>query len=455
MQVFIFSSLVAGTIVILLLFFRRKLKTNNWLLASSLLCVWYCLFINNLNASGDILKYPFLIRTGNITAYLIYPFLYLYFRNTFYPGLKGNWYYWLIYLPAFFYVIDMLPFYFAPSAFKIEVMAKNLANPKLMFTVSEGWLAPIGFHFIFRYLWSLFFFILQIRLLYRNRNYDNNIALQQNKPVYLFLLTLTVLFTPLIIPGIFGVIFHLNWYTLSFMNMSMATTLLALAAYMLISPSVLYGFYPAVSLIPQQHPNNAPANELVPGNIPTIKLVHTNTDSYEPQGKLNERTKVNIALETQLHEIDQNMSSPEVFVKQETVADSVPEAIQDIQQHNPKIIPPEAIARMVETIRDFILTKQPYKKAGYTIHDLSKAISIPVYQLSPIINQHFATHFNNWLNVYRVDYFIELFSRPENQQLTFEAVAQKAGFSSRATFISAFKKEKGCTPGIYFKKEPA
>jgi YesN/AraC family two-component response regulator len=95
---------------------------------------------------------------------------------------------------------------------------------------------------------------------------------------------------------------------------------------------------------------------------------------------------------------------------------------------------------------------KPFLQQGYTIHDLSADIEIPVYQLSPIINNRFNTNFSSWLNKYRVAYFIELCRKEGKRELTLDALSYESGFSNRVTFIKAFKKEKGTTPGAFLKE---
>jgi AraC-like DNA-binding protein len=55
------------------------------------------------------------------------------------------------------------------------------------------------------------------------------------------------------------------------------------------------------------------------------------------------------------------------------------------------------------------------------------------------------------LNRYRVNLFIEKIEHQENKLKTLEAIATECGFQSRATFVRAFKKEKGITPSEYIK----
>jgi len=93
--------------------------------------------------------------------------------------------------------------------------------------------------------------------------------------------------------------------------------------------------------------------------------------------------------------------------------------------------------------------EKPFCKQGFTIQDLSNMAGIPIHQLSPLINGHLKMNFSSWINRYRIEYFLE--HAMEKQHMTLEARAREAGFTSRSSFISAFKKEKGVTPREYRK----
>jgi AraC-like DNA-binding protein len=95
--------------------------------------------------------------------------------------------------------------------------------------------------------------------------------------------------------------------------------------------------------------------------------------------------------------------------------------------------------------------QKPFLNQNYSIHDLSRDVEIPVYQLSPIINNYFQTNFNGWINKYRVNYFIQISEGDGKMGLTLDAIAKESGFTNRTTFTNAFKKEKGTTPGQFIK----
>ena len=387
------AGLIIGILVIsILVFYHRKHRNrNNYFLAGSMLSIWFSLFVNNLNDTGEILNYPFLARTGNIAAYMIFPFIYLYTRNTFYPGKLWKSSDFIFLIPALFYIIDMVPFFFSPAEEKVAQMKLILKDRQKMFRVSEGWIAINGLHFVLRYLWGLSVMGLQIRLLYRNWNIVRADGNTLNRPLRIFLLVFTALHLPLIIPGIFGALLHLPWFTLRYLNMNLAIVLIATALFTLLHPRILYGFLPMAQKA-DKDPVTAPAK--LP-NLTDVS-VHQDADIVERIG------------ERELHE-------------------------------------------MVTKMESFMVSSRPFTLRDYTIHDLSRDIDIPVYQLSPIINSYYNSNFNTWMNKFRVEHFIRISQEEGRKELTLDAIAREAGFFNRTTFTNAFKKEKGTTPGQYLK----
>lgn len=385
MELIIQAGLYVGPVVFMVLFFMSARKnTNNIFLGLSLLCIWGALFINELHNSKRILDYPHLTRTGNIFAYLIYPFLYLYIRNTFYPGKIWQKFDYLLLLPALFYLVDMFPFFFLKSAAeKKAIAAENLSDLPKMFQVSEGWISIKGFHVLARYLFSIVLLSLCGMMIYRNRN-NTQLHLEEkfNKPL-LFMITLMVLYIPLLMPGIIGAIYHLSWFNLHFLSISLSLTLISVLLFLIFSPDVLYGY-------------------------------------------VNRRSNADII---------------------QAKSTSVPDA-PSTSDHRSLSVP---IDEIIQKLESYVKNSKPFLQTGYTIHDLSKEIEIPLYQLSYAINHAYDMHFSNWLNHQRIEYFLQ--TAGDKHHMTLEAMAKEAGFSNRITFINAFKKEKGMAPGLYMKMQ--
>jgi len=103
-------------------------------------------------------------------------------------------------------------------------------------------------------------------------------------------------------------------------------------------------------------------------------------------------------------------------------------------------------------IRDVMEKEQLYLQPGLQIIDLATRINIPVHHCSHIINNHIGKNFRDWINGYRIAYFLRQYPL-QSDKITIEAIAQKSGFKSQATFYNAFKKEKGLMPTVYFSQE--
>ena len=81
---------------------------------------------------------------------------------------------------------------------------------------------------------------------------------------------------------------------------------------------------------------------------------------------------------------------------------------------------------------------------------MASDLGYPVHLISAVINKHFKMNFNEFINKLRVQYIIANKNNEDWKNLTLEAISCEAGFNSRSTFISAFKKETGKTPSQFF-----
>jgi len=406
MDLIAYFGLFNGLLALLLIIaysFRRG--ANRIFLGLSLLCVWHSLFMVHLNVTGLVLKFPALHRTGLLTAYLAFPFLYIYSRNTFYPGKFWRKTDWLFLLPAMLYTIDFLPFFLLPPEQKIEIFRENISNTAKIFLADEGWLGLPGFHFTFIYIWIAIIMFLQARLIILNWNLESGFKTAHNRRLLYFILTITLLYVPLFIPGIFGIIFKLPWFSANFVLLTFGVSLGMTSIYLFISPDILYGFVPEVKF------SHLKKEEILQYELPDSRLAPV----------INIKSKPRIESTEQIKEIDISHDSSEA----------------------------DEIAAEIEIILKHMNDNKPYCQQGFTIQDLSNQTGIPVYQLSPLINGHFKLNFANWVNRYRIEYFIE--QAVDNPNITLEAISKEAGFISRSTFINAFKKEKGVTPKEYIK----
>jgi AraC-like DNA-binding protein len=92
-----------------------------------------------------------------------------------------------------------------------------------------------------------------------------------------------------------------------------------------------------------------------------------------------------------------------------------------------------------------------YKDPKLSIHKLAQELSIPRQYISEVLNVHLGKSFQDFINEYRVEAFIERLKKDQNGQFTLFGLASEVGFNSKSTFNAIFKKNKGLTPS-QFKK---
>ncbi len=97
--------------------------------------------------------------------------------------------------------------------------------------------------------------------------------------------------------------------------------------------------------------------------------------------------------------------------------------------------------------------EKPYLNPKLSLRSLADISEIPYYYLSIIFKAGLNTTFYEFVNQYRVEEFIEKAKRPENSKFTLLTLAFEAGFNSKSSFYSIFKKHKGISPSDFVKSE--
>lgn len=95
-----------------------------------------------------------------------------------------------------------------------------------------------------------------------------------------------------------------------------------------------------------------------------------------------------------------------------------------------------------------VMTEQkPYLEPDLTLNSLAIRLDVSLHHLSQIINQFEQQNFNDFVNKYRVEEFIERATK--DSHFSFLALALDSGFNSKSTFNAVFRKHKGITPSQF------
>ena len=97
-------------------------------------------------------------------------------------------------------------------------------------------------------------------------------------------------------------------------------------------------------------------------------------------------------------------------------------------------------------------TEKIYTNSDLRISDIAEKISLSPNYVSKIINENANMGFNDFVNKYRVNEVIYKLENKEYLKKNIFALAQEAGFYSKSTFQTVFKKITGKTPTEFIKE---
>lgn len=127
----------------------------------------------------------------------------------------------------------------------------------------------------------------------------------------------------------------------------------------------------------------------------------------------------------------------------------MPERISDTAYPLGDLLEVEQVDGYLQMIENHMKEALPFLDPSFSIGQLSEKLEIPVHHCSFVLNQGLGKNFREYINKYRVEYFIKEYPiRISNQ--TLESIAKISGFKSSSTFYTSFKKETGTSPTSYF-----
>lgn len=105
-----------------------------------------------------------------------------------------------------------------------------------------------------------------------------------------------------------------------------------------------------------------------------------------------------------------------------------------------------------QTIINYLEKEKCYLQSSLTLKQLAKDLHLSTHKLSEIINKKSNKNFNDFINTYRIAYVQERLKDRENwKHLKLESLGIEAGFKSRSSFFSVFKKQVGVSPLVFIK----
>jgi len=106
--------------------------------------------------------------------------------------------------------------------------------------------------------------------------------------------------------------------------------------------------------------------------------------------------------------------------------------------------------RILKRLREIMEVEKAFADEELSLKDLASDLGISTHQLSQILNERVKKNFSTFVNEYRIEEAkMLLVDEPDRSILS---VGIAAGFNSNTTFITAFSKHVGISPGQYRKR---
>jgi AraC-like DNA-binding protein len=295
---------------------------------------------------------------------------------------------YLHFIPAGIILINVMPYLFKGFDYKLAYAITVMENPANLVNFDYLFISPY-WNFLLRPLHALFYVILSVVLIYKNKlnlSENNNQSGLIFKWLWMLIGVALVLYFSFFLFSIVGFItkdYNTTSIQAYYVLFATAVSLVVLNFSLLFFPNILYG-------LPQLD----------------FKL-----SSLKGVAKKQEETEEKRLSKT--FEISEDK----------------------LQLLNNKI--------------DNYLDSLPYLKANFNLTMMSSDTDIPVHHLSYYFNEYMKTNFNTWKNDLKIDHVLELMKDGTYENLTLDALSKKAGFGSRSSFINSFKTKTGLTPSEY------
>jgi len=332
----------------------------------------------------------FVISIVPLIMFLVPPAIYLYIRSFVYDHSKLRRIDLIHLIPVILVIINYIPFLISPLPLKLDFFNLGLSNSPLAMS-KDLLLIPISIQFMIRPIMLLGYLFFSWRIVINLlSNVGRKIHSVEKYYLIFFLILITIQTFSSLVTSIY-IILHNQPIRLIIHNsglMILSTALMLLfIVWILRHPQVLYG-----NMIYRDNIVESPA-EII---IPVVNLAESDPPT---------ETKI--------------------------------------------LLSDNQVAIYVKRLNNFMEAKKPFVNPELNIQLLSNNLNIPLHHCSYLLNQIINKSFRDYLNGYRVSYFIKLYNQ-NPARYTIEALAQEVGFRNRSTFNIVFKKEIGLTPSEYF-----
>ena len=147
------------------------------------------------------------------------------------------------------------------------------------------------------------------------------------------------------------------------------------------------------------------------------------------------------------------LKQKEIFLVDKKEVDKILE--DEIIEEVPSLIPYPELEVHKKRVIQLMTEEEPFLQQELGLADLAKMVDLSPHDLSHLLNKGFGKNFYAFVNHYRVEAAKKMLLNKEFDHLNVLGIAFEAGFNSKTTFNTFFKKSTGLTPSEFIKQGSA
>lgn len=160
-----------------------------------------------------------------------------------------------------------------------------------------------------------------------------------------------------------------------------------------------------------------------------------------------------------LFDMTRNMPPAEtpafVLHEEPLVASAVVEATEQRVKYKNSGLRKEQSEAYAEELKLLMKKDRPFLDPDINLNMLAQLSGISKNHLTQVLNEEFGMNFYEFINRYRIEHAKRLLTDPAHAHLSIEGIAAQAGYKSKTTFFTHFKRSTGATPQVWLKEQPA